>query len=72
MIENIAKTMQFLEMDVSNMKFEPCEKNMYKFEDEQIDKVWRGMYAFYKLGMRDGHNNALNEVAAFAVREIKK
>lgn len=41
---------------------------MYKFEDANINKHWLCFYAFYK----SGHNDALNEVAAFAVREIKK
>lgn len=68
MLENFVKSLGFLGVDASNMNHQACEKNMYKFEDENIDKYWRCFYAFY----RTGFNDALNEVAAFAVREIKK
>lgn len=68
MLENFLKSLGFLGVDASNMKHQPDEKNMFKFEDENIDKHWRCFYAFYKTG----YNDACNKLGAFAIQEIKR
>ena len=68
MIENFTKSLGFLGIDASNLKHEPCDKNMFKFEDETINKYWRTFYAFYKTGYMD----ACNRIGVLAVQEIGK
>ena len=68
MLDKFTKSLGFLGIDASNMNHQSCEKYMYKFEDATINKHWLCFYAFYK----DGYNSAMNEVGAFAIREIKK
>lgn len=67
MLSNFAKSLGFLGIDASNFNYQDCEKNLYKFEDETIQKHWLCFYAFYK----SGHNDALNELQAALVRRIK-
>lgn len=68
MLDKFTKSLGFLGVDASNMNHQPDEKNMFKFEDENIDKQWRCFYAFYKTGWNDG----LNAVGAFAISKITK
>lgn len=68
MLDKFVKSLGFLGVDASNMNYQTCEKNRYKFEDENIDKHWRCFYAFYKVG----YNDACNKFGAFAIQEIKK
>ncbi|AFU62328.1 hypothetical protein AVV48_gp79 [Acinetobacter phage phiAC-1] len=67
MLSNFAKALGHLGVNASNMNHKECEKNIYKFEDETIQKHWLCFYAFYKAG----HNDALNELQAELVRRIK-
>lgn len=68
MIDNFTKSLGFLGIDASNLKHEPCDKNMYKFEDETINKYWRTFYAFYKTGYKD----ACDKIGVLAIREISE
>lgn len=76
MLDKFVKSLGFLGVDASNMNYQTCEKNHYKFEDENIDKQWRCFYAFYKNGFEEGHklgwNAACDEFGATAIRLIKK
>ena len=76
MLENFIKSLDFLGIDASNVNHQLDEKNMFKFEDENIDKQWRCFYAFYKSGSEEGYkrgwNAACDEFGATAVRLIKK
>ena len=67
MIDKFTKSLGFLGVNASNMNHVLDEKNMFKFEDKNIDKHWRCFYAFYKMGW----NDASNEMTAFAVRGLK-
>lgn len=68
MIENFLKSLKFLGIDSTNIKHESCEKNLFKFEDEGIDKHWRAFYAFYKTGYKD----ACDKIGVLAIREISE
>ena len=76
MLDKFVKSLGFLGVDASNMNHQSCEKNRYKFEDENIDKHWRCFYAFYKNGFEKGHkfgwNAACDEFGSTAIRLIKK
>lgn len=67
MLSNFAKSLGFLGIDASNMNYQDCEKNIYKFTDANINKHWLNFLAIY----RSGHNDALNELQAELVRRIK-
>lgn len=56
MLSNFAKALGHLGVNASNMNHKECEKYIYSFEDETIQKHWLCFYAFYKAG----HNDALN------------
>lgn len=69
MLENFLKSLEFLGVSSPElMTHVEDEKNMYKFSDANVDKHWRCFYAFYKTG----YNDACNQFAALAVREIKQ
>lgn len=76
MLEKFLKSLGFLGIDASNVNHQLDEKNVFKFEDENIDKQWRCFYAFYKSGSEEGYkrgwNAACDEFGATAVRLIKK
>ena len=38
MLEKFTKSLAFIGIDTSNMNYSMCDKNIYKFEDEKIDK----------------------------------
>ena len=40
MLEKFTKSLAFIGVDTSNMNHSMCGKNIYKFEDEKIDKQW--------------------------------
>ena len=67
MLSNFTQSLGYLGVDASNMNHQACEKYIYKFENEIIQKHWLCFYAFYKTG----HNDALNELQAELVRRIK-
>ena len=46
MLEKFTKSLTFISVDTSNMNYSMCDKNIYKFEDEKIDKQWRSFFAF--------------------------
>lgn len=68
MLEKFTKSLQFIGVSVENMNHAECPKNMFKFEDETIDKHWRCFYAFYKNGRVD----VLNEISIHCIRELEK
>ncbi|WP_236522863.1 hypothetical protein [Escherichia coli] len=76
MLDKFVKSLGFLGVDASNMNHQLDEKNMFKFEDENMDKQWRCFYAFYKSGFEEGHklgwNAACDEFGATAIRLINK
>ena len=66
MLENFIKTLGFLGEDATNTNHVADPKNLYKFEDERNDKLWRCHFAFYKKGKID----ALNEVSVFCIKQL--
>lgn len=68
MLENFIKSLGFLGVPANNTNHQECSKNLYKFEDEIIDKHWRCFYAFYKTGYTD----ACNKIGVLAIKEIGK
>ena len=68
MLENFFKSLKFLGVASDDMTHTEDEKNLYKFNDPLINKHWLCFYAFYKTG----YNDACNQFAALAVREIKQ
>jgi hypothetical protein len=79
MIEGFTKSLGFLGIGAVNMNYSPSDKNMYKFEDENIDKYWRSFYAFYKKGVEFGFSDgfskgridALNEVSIDCIKKLE-
>ena len=45
MLEKFTKSLAFIGVDTSNMNYSMCDKNIYKFEDEKIDKQLRSFFA---------------------------
>lgn len=72
MINDFFKSLGFLGMDVKNSKYTEHPKNLYKFDDEQIDKQWRCFYAFYQSGVKQGRINTLNEVSIDCINKLKE
>lgn len=76
MLDKFLKSLGFLGVYASNVNHHLDEKNMFKFEDENIDKQWRCFYAFYKSGSEEGYkrgwNAACDEFGATAIRLINK
>ena len=72
MLEKFTKSLAFIGVDTSNMKHSMCDKNIYKFEDEKIDKQWRSFFAFYRDGLRQGRIDTLNEIAADAMQKLNE
>ena len=68
MLENFFKSLKFLGVASDDMAHVEDEKNLYKFNDPLINKHWLCFYAFYKTG----YNDACNQFAALAVRQIKQ
>ncbi len=66
MLNKFKKSLEFIGLNTDNMNHSECPKNVYKFEDETIDKHWRCFYAFY----RNGRTDALNELAAHCMKEL--
>lgn len=66
MLNKFKKSLEFIGLNTDNMNHSECPKNVYKFEDEWIDKHWRCFYAFY----RNGRTDALNDVAAHRMKEL--
>lgn len=66
MLNKFKKSLEFIGLNTSNMNHSECPKNVYKFEDENIDKHWRCFYAFYLNGRTD----VLNELAAHCMKEL--
>lgn len=67
MLEKFTKSLAFIGIDTSNMNHSECAKNMFKFEDDNIDKHWRCFYAFYKQGRVD----TLNEISIYCIRQLE-
>ena len=40
MLNKFTKSLGFLGVNANNMNHSKCEKNIFKFEDENIDKHW--------------------------------
>ena len=80
MIEDFTKSLGFLGVDAKNMNYSLVEKNMYKFEDENIDKYWRCFYAFYKKGVECGFSDGfskgridtLNEISIDCIKKLEE
>lgn len=72
MLDKFKKSLEFLSVDASNMEYKSCDKNVYKFDNESIDKQWRCFLAFYHDGHRQGRIDELNEISIHAIKEIEK
>lgn len=68
MLEKFLKSLEFVGVFIQDKSYVDDEKNLYKFTDPVADKNWRAFYAFYKTG----YNDACNQFAALAVREVKQ
>ena len=66
MLNKFKKSLEFIGLNTDNMNHSECPKNVYKFEDETIDKYWRCFYAFY----RNGRTDVLSELAAHCMKEL--
>lgn len=71
MFEKFIKSLGFLQVNANNTNHVHDEKNMFKFEDESIDKMWRCFYAFYKDGMNQGRINTLNEISIDCMKKLE-
>ena len=72
MLEKFTKSLGFLGVNASNMNYKPCDKNVYKFEDEAIDKLWKCFLAFYRDGHKKGCVDTWNEISIHGINEINK
>lgn len=66
MLDKFTKSLGFIGANATNMNHSKCEKNIFKFEDENIDKHWRCFYAFYKQGRTD----TLNEISIDCIQKL--
>lgn len=66
MLDKFTKSLGFIGVNATNMNYSKCEKNIFKFEDENIDKHWRCFYAFYKQGRID----ILNEISIDCIQKL--
>ena len=67
MLDKFTKSLGFLGLNANNMNHSIDEKNLFKFEDESIDKMWRCFYAFYKQGRVD----TLNEISIDCMKKLE-
>ena len=65
MLELFFKHLDFVAID-GDRSHEACEKNLYKFNDVNVNKHWRSFYATYRKGYLD----ACNKIGVLAVQEI--
>lgn len=72
MLDKFKKSLEFLSVDASNMEYKSCNKNVYKFEVDQINKLWLSSLAFYRAGHEQGRIDELNEISIHAIKEIEK
>lgn len=70
MLENFIASLGFLGVGATNTNHKTCDKNMFKFEDESIDKYWRSFYAFYKKGFEFGFSDGFNKGRIEVLNEI--
>jgi len=72
MLQKFIKSLEFLGVDSSNMNRVECSKNVYKFEVDQINKLWLSSLAFYRAGHERGQIDTWNEISIHAINEINK
>lgn len=66
MLEKFIKSLGFLNVNANNLKHEKCDKYMFKFEDETINKYWLCFYAFYK----EDYTEACNKIGVLAIKGV--
>lgn len=66
MLNNFLKYLGFHNVNSKNMNHEPCEKFMFKFEDEVINQHWKYFYAIY----RSGYTDACNKIGVLAIKGV--
>lgn len=71
MLDKFIKSLGFLNINANNTNHSLDEKNMFKFEDEQIDKMWRCFYAFYLEGVKQGKIKSLNNISIMCIKELE-
>ena len=72
MFDKFIKSLGFIGIDATNLEHKACSKNLYKFDNESIDKQWRCFLAFYRDGHRQGRIDELNEISIHAINELSK
>lgn len=71
MLEKFIKSLGFIGVNANNLNHTQDEKNIFKFEDENIDKQWRCFLAFYRDGLRQGRIDTLNEVSIYCIKKLE-
>lgn len=71
MLEKFIKSLGFMGINANNMNYAQDEKNVFKFEDESIDKQWRCFLAFYRDGVRQGKIDTLNEISIDCIKKLE-
>lgn len=71
MLEKFIKSLGFLGVNATNMNHAQDEKNVFKFEDDAIDKQWRCFLAFYRDGLRQGRIEVLNEISIDCIKKLE-
>jgi hypothetical protein len=54
MLETFKKWLEFRGLKFENFNHEAHEKLKFKFEDESLQKEWRGFYSVYSNGFNEG------------------
>ena len=68
MLDLFFKHLDFVAPELTERTYKENEKNLYKFDFENVDKHWRSFYATY----RKGYIDACNKIGVLAVQEIGK
>ena len=68
MLELFEKHLSFVDPELKDLKYEPNEKNLYKFNDSIVQRHWLSFYATYMRGRK----SAFDDLGVWAVQNVSK
>lgn len=68
MLELFEKHLSFVAPELKDLKYEPNEKNLYRFSDALVQKHWLSFYATYMRGRK----SAFDDLGVWAVQNVSK
>lgn len=71
MIEVFTKSLGYLSVNASNMKYKDHAKLVYEFEDAEVNKHWINFYSVYMNGYKKGCTDKLNDISIHCMKELE-